>query len=834
MRADKAGFCFGVKRAIDLAVQAAATGAAATWGSLIHNRQVVDDLAAKGVRATESLADWETGRRLVIRSHGAEPSVYRECAARGISVIDATCPYVRRAQNLAQRAAAAGHTVIVAGDRFHPEVRGILGWAGQGAVVVSDLAEAALLPRYSSAAALAQTTLRRDRFLALVEELRSHANRLVVYDTICGATAERQTAAAAVAESVEVMIVVGGKESANTRELASICEAYTPTYLIETPPELKPEWLRGTLRAGVTAGASTPDWLIEEVCRNMTEFIDDTDVKQEIREDDAETPAESQTAAQDAPEAEDASVAPEAEDAAAAAPHAEENPEGAAVCPETAETEETAETVETPATEENPAAETEETSAGAAADGDQASMMDETGLVQPYRGAIVEGAVVKVTHDEVYLDIAWKSEGVIPLNQLGPSGAEPPQLGDRIKAEVTRVENQEGYTELSRRRLREIEAKDKLVKLFEAKEEVSAKVIDAVKGGLLVDLGMRGFIPASHVQLGYVDDLSKYVGETLRLRIIEFDENKKRLVLSQKVILAEEAEAAKGKLLETLAENEVLKGVVRRLTSFGAFVDIGGVDGLLHISDMSFSRISHPSEIVKIGEEIDVKILKVDRERRRVSLGMKQLKGSPWLQVGEKYPVNSVVTGKVVRIAGFGAFVQLEDGIDALVHISQIAHHRVGKVEEALKVGETITAKVIECRPGDKRISISIKELLPKESAEEQPAAETEPDAAGAEALGFGGEAAAESGFAAAETETEAGVEAEAGTEPETAAENEAGSEAEAGAEGETETEAEAEAECEDGAAGDGGGQSVAGDAGETPAPDPEAGEPDAPEETDG
>jgi 4-hydroxy-3-methylbut-2-enyl diphosphate reductase len=771
VRADKAGFCFGVKRAIDLALQAAATGGAATWGPLIHNRQVVDALAAKGVRATESFAEWADGRRLVIRSHGVEPSVYQECVRRGITVIDATCPYVRRAQNIAKQAAAAGHTVIVAGDRFHPEVRGILGWAGRGAVVVPTLAEAAVLPRYSSVALLAQTTLRRDRFLALVEELRSHAGELIVYDTICGATAERQAAAAAVARSVEVMIVVGGKESSNTRELASICEAYTPTYLIETPRELKPDWLRGARQAGVTAGASTPDWLIEEVCRNMTEFIDDMDLKQEIRENDAETPAEDQVApTAEADAAITGTVEPEAAgsetteseiaETETAEPEATESEiaetetaEPEAAEPEATESEITEPEAAEPETTEPDAAESEtaESETAGATEGDQASMMDETGLVQLYRGAIVEGTVVKVTHDEVYLDIAWKSEGVISLASIGPAGSEPPQIGDKIKAEVTRVENQEGYPELSRRRLREIEAKDKLIKLFEAKEEVSAKVIDAVKGGLLVDLGMRGFIPASHVQLGYVDDLSKYVGETLRLRIIEFDENKKRLVLSQKVILAEEAEEVKKRVLETLTEGDVLKGVVRRLTSFGAFVDVGGVDGLLHISDMSFSRTNHPSEIVKIGEEIDVKVLRVDKNNGRISLGMKQLKGSPWLQVGEKYPVNSVVTGKVVRIAGFGAFIQLEDGIDALVHISQIAHYRVGRVDEVLKVGDMITAKVIECRPGDKRISISIKELLSKETwqlpAEDDEAA-----------------IAAETG---AEIEVGTGTEAEAGTEAE-------------------------------------------------------------------
>ncbi|MDR1604687.1 MAG: 30S ribosomal protein S1, partial [Gracilibacteraceae bacterium] len=427
-------------------------------------------------------------------------------------------------------------------------------------------------------------------------------------------------------------------------------------------------------------------------------------------------------------------------------------------------------------------AEAEAAARVAAQESDQALMMDATGLVRLYRGAVVEGPVVKVTNDEVYLDIAWKSEGVLPLTEMN----EPPQLGDIIKAQVTKLENQEGYPELSRRRLREVEAKDTLLKQFESKEEVSAKVTEAVKGGLLVDLGMRGFVPASHIQLGYADNLSKYVGQTLRLRIIEFDERKKRLVLSQKVILSEEAEVVRKKALDNLMEGMVLKGKVRRLASFGAFVNIGDVDGLLHISDMSFSRISHPSEVVKIGEEIDVKILRLDKGSGRISLGLKQLKGSPWLQVREKYPLSSTVTGKVVRLTSFGAFIQLEDGVDALVHISQLAHRHVTKVDEVLKTGDIITAKVIECRPDDKRISLSIKELLPKGSGVLPPASEAETAAWLNEA---GGEAEAETETAAAETEDTV----EEASETEDAAAEEASETEDAAAEDVSETEDAAE-----------------------------------------
>jgi len=292
---------------------------------------------------------------------------------------------------------------------------------------------------------------------------------------------------------------------------------------------------------------------------------------------------------------------------------------------------------------------------------------------------------------------------------------------------VTRVENNEGYTMLSRRRASEIEAREKLAELAQTKEEVQAKVTEVIKGGLLVDLGMRGFVPASQVDVGYVDDLSKYVGQTLRLRIIEFDASKRKLVLSQKAILAEEQKEKREKLFETLKEGDVVKGTVRRLATFGAFVDIGGIDGLLHVSDMAFSRINHPSEVVNVDDEVDVQVLNIDREKAKISLGLKQMRNNPWSNINEKYPEGSIVKGKVVRIAPFGAFVQLEDGVDALVHISQLANQRVNRVEDIVKVGDEVSAKVIECKPEEKRISLSIKEtLVDSQKAEEQEALESQ------------------------------------------------------------------------------------------------------------
>jgi len=689
-RADKAGFCFGVNRAIDMTIKAASSGKTASLGPLIHNQQVVDYLAAKGIEQVNSIEELKKGQQLVIRSHGVPPGVYKEAESKGIQIIDATCPYVQKAQRLAKKS-SEDNFVIVVGDRTHPEVIGILGWAGENSQAIESLEEAKALPYYPSIAVLAQTTQRKSNFFAIVDELRKHTDNLVVHNTICNATEERQASAAKLAESVDLMIVVGGKSSSNTRKLKTICSEKTTTYLIETADELQEAWFSNVKSAGLTAGASTPDWTIEEVYRKMAEIMEKTNAVL-TEEDSAQVqnlnPAEGSTQAQDS--------------------GLEEN---------------SVEVVDSAQIDNSVANNNDE--------GTMASFANELPTI--YSGAIVKGTVVKITDEEVFVDIGWKSEGVIPLAELSSTKVldinDIVQVGDPITAMVIKPENNEGHTVLSRKRYAEIEAKERLARLAQTKEEVQAKVTEAVKGGVVVDLGIRGFVPASQLELGYVADLSQYVGKTLRLRVIEYNPAKKKLVLSQKVILQEEQEARKQKLLQNLKEGDVLKGTVRRLTDFGAFVDLGGIDGLLHVSDMAYSKVKHPSEMVNVNDEVEVQVLAVDRERERISLGLKQLRENPWAKVAEKYPVGAVIQGKIVRIAPFGAFVNLEDGVDALVHISQLALKRVAKVEDVVQVGQTITAKVIECKPEDKRISLSIKELLlDSEKADTQKALENQPE----------------------------------------------------------------------------------------------------------
>lgn len=655
IRATKAGFCFGVKRALEMAEKTAKNSETVSLGPLIHNQQVVERMAEKGIHVANSVEEVEGAQKLIVRSHGVPPSVYEAARTKGIHIVDATCPFVQKAQRLAAESAKTSQVVVV-GDKHHPEVQGILGWAGEGAVSVETLEEAEKLPQYDSIAVLAQTTQPAVNFQRIVEELRKHTDNLTVHNTICNATAERQEAARELAGQVDVMVVVGGRNSANTRKLADICSERAKTYLIETADELQSVWFEGAQTAGLTAGASTPDWIIEEVFRKMSEMNE--------KESQLETEKPEQSVQENVEQG-----------AAAISEHKEGNME----------------------------------------------TWDE-GLQTIHRGALVTGTVVKMTEEEVFVDIGWKSEGIISLRELSAARVEKPEevvaIGDQITAMVLRVENEEGYPVLSRRRAAEIEAVERLQKAFENQEEIQAKVAEVVKGGLLVDVGMRGFVPASQVQLGYVEDLNQFLGQTLRLRIIDFDPDKKKVVLSQKTILAEEQSAKKARLLETLQEGEVVKGVVRRLTNFGAFVDIGGIDGLLHVSDIAYSRVKHPSEFVNVGDELEVQVLKVDREHEKISLGLKQLKQSPWATVAEKYPVGSLVSGKVVRLAPFGAFVQLEDGIDALVHISQLSDRRVAKVEDAVKVGEMISAKVVEVKPEEKRVSLSIKEAIAEANAQ--------------------------------------------------------------------------------------------------------------------
>jgi 4-hydroxy-3-methylbut-2-enyl diphosphate reductase len=590
-----------------------------------------------GLEKIHDLGEIEEGT-LVIRSHGVGPALLETAREKGLDIVDATCPYVRRAQDLARQLAGENIQVVVVGDKAHPEVQGIIGWTSGKAMVVENPEEAAELTVAGPIGVVAQTTQPQENFDKVVDILRKTGAEVRVCNTICNATAERQKAALDLARQVDVMVVVGGKNSANTRKLASLCHASgTRTYHIEEAGQLDPAWFQGVKVAGLTAGASTPDWIIEEVMRRMSEFegINSSEEVNNIEE----------------------------------------------------------------------------------------GMKEAVEVKAVRHGDILTGTVVHVGMDEVMVDVGAKSEGIIPARELSccevTSLEDIVKVGDEIEVYVLKAEDNEGKLILSKEKADAEKAWVKLEEALNTQEPVEGTVREVVKGGLLVDVGVRAFLPASLVDMGYVEDLSKYLGQVIKARVIELNRSRKKVILSRKAVLEEEYARRREELLASLQENQVVKGVVRRLTQFGAFVDIGGVDGLLHISEMSWHRINHPSEVVNVGDEIEVMVLKIDRENEKISLGLKQVLPNPWDTVAEKYPVGSIVKAKVVRLAPFGAFVQLEPGVEGLVHISHLADRHVAKPDEVVSEGEEVNVKVLSVDPAEKRIRLSIREVAREKQSKE-------------------------------------------------------------------------------------------------------------------
>ncbi len=645
------GFCFGVRRAMELAEAAANRfGFIETLGELIHNPQELARIRSR--ICTKHSLDEISGKAVLIRSHGIAPEIIQEAAVRNIEVIDATCPFVKRAQEIARQTTEDGYQLIIIGDAAHPEVIGIKAWANHSALVVANVKQALALPSFDKAAVLAQTTQTMEVFEACCKIIAEKSQDFLCFNTICNHTAKIQQRTASLAQQVDAMIVVGGKNSANTIKLAQVSKgAAIPVFHIESADELDCEILGSFGSIGITAGASTPQHIIEEVANRMSEF--------------------------EKLEVEEVQVAAEAT--------------------------------------ENAMTEQEKSDAEAFA--------EEFGNMKEIRrGARVKGVVVQVKDDELLVDIGGKSEGVLSSAELSQEDAknirENFHVGDEIDVLILRKENQEGYPVLSKRRVDQDIAWDKLAQMKADKEIVTGTVTDVVKGGVLVDVGLRGFVPASLLALGYVEDLNAYVGKELQMKIIECDKHSNKLVLSAKAVLRSASKAQKEKTWAEIEEGQTRHGVVRRLTNFGAFVDIGGVDGLLHVSEMAWYRVNHPSDLLKEGDELDVYILGIDQENEKISLGLKQLVPNPWSLVEEKYPVGSIITAKVMRTTTFGAFLEVEPGVEGLVHISQLAHHRVEKTEDVVKPGDIVKVKVLAIDPEAKRMSLSIKAAVEPEENE--------------------------------------------------------------------------------------------------------------------
>ena len=693
--AEHAGFCFGVEKAICLAEETARKQRVISWGPLIHNRQETDRLEKLGVKTVDEDNPSSLGggaEAVIIRTHGVGPHVAGLLEKEGRQVIDATCPHVRKAQYIARDAKEEGSRVIILGDINHPEVQALLAWTDNTALIVSSKHDLAGMELPARVAVLAQTTEQKDKFDDLVAYLQEKVPEVKVLPTICAATQLRQNAAFELAGRVETMIVIGGRHSSNTSKLWELCRSVNPnTYLIEEAGELDPCWLNDKNTIGITAGASTPAWIIKEVIQKMENNIEP---KETVCADEQQN----KSAAHD--EAQELVTSPGEITAI--------NEQAGETAPDADEHKETREP-------EQPAAEEQ------AEDENIQDMQDQLDFRSFKPGDIVKGSVVKVSADEVLVDIGGKSEGIVPADQFAYRRVDPREQvapGQEILVEVLK-EDKEGNILLSYKKARLEEAFLQLEEARETGKVITAPVIQVVKGGLLVDVGIRGFVPASQVERSFVEDLNQYLNQELRLKVVETDRKNKKVVLSQRTVLDEEYRQQKEALWAELAEGQIRKGTVRRLTAFGAFVDLGGIDGLLHVSEMGWGRVNKPSDVVKEGDDIEVYVLKVDREKEKVSLSLKGLLDDPWKGIEEKYQAGKIIEGKVVRIAPFGAFIELEPGIDGLAHISQLSVKRVNKVEDVLNVGQQVTAKITEVDALKKRISLSLKDVVTDAEKEE-------------------------------------------------------------------------------------------------------------------
>ena len=629
--AKTAGFCFGVDKAVSAVNRLIEQNSKPiyTLGPIIHNEQVVNRLKSKGVREIKDIRDTDGDGIVVIRAHGVGPDVYEDIRKSRLEVVDATCPYVKKIQELVQKKYNEGYRIVIIGDKEHPEVRGINGWCNNSAYIVNTIKDAEAIDiNLDKLCVVAQTTITREKWDAINDYLDLNFTNIARYDTICGATGRRQQEAAEIARNVDAMIVIGSSRSSNTQKLYEICCKYCArTYKIETSGDLPLEDIKNLNKIGVTAGASTPDWIIKEVIEKMSEFN----------------------------------------------------------------------------TQEN-----------------EMSFKEafEDSLVTLRSGEIVEGKIIGFNNTEVFVDMGYKSDGIIPMEEFTDDPDFNPEeslkIGDRIEVYIQRVNDGEGNVLLSKRKVDALKSWDNIEKAYENKTPVKARVVEVVKGGVIANSGgTRIFVPASQLSDRYVKDLNEFMKQVINVRIIELNKQKRKVVGSQRVLLEEEKKIKEKETWDSIEVGKVFKGTVKSFTDFGAFVDIGGVDGLVHISELSWTKVKHPSEVLKIGQQVEVKVLDIDREKKRISLGYRKPEDNPWYNIEQKYKVGDVVKGTVVRLVPFGAFVELEKGVDGLVHISQISSVRIAKPDDVLKIGQTVEAKVIELDAEAKRISLSIKEVSP-------------------------------------------------------------------------------------------------------------------------
>ena len=631
--AKTAGFCFGVRRAVDMAYGLAGKHKVYTYGPIIHNETVVDDLESKGVRVVHSIdeAAGLRGGTMIIRSHGASKNEINLLKQMGFEIVDATCPFVKKIHRIVEDYSGQGYGIVIIGSATHPEVQAISGWCKEPPVIIESVEEAEnFSPDPDKKLCLvSQTTFNYNKFQLLVEIISKKGYDIRCLNTICNATEERQSEARDIAGHVDAMIVIGGRQSSNTQKLYDICKNECKnTYYIQTLVDLDLKTFESIGNVGITAGASTPNNIIEEVHTNMSEMGNEQSFEQ----------------------------------------------------------------------------------------------MLEASLKTIRTGEVVEGTVIDVKEDEIILNIGYKADGIITRNEYSNTSNHDLRtvvnVGDTMQAKVLKVNDGEGQVLLTYKRLLAERGNKRIEEAYNNKEVLTAKVANVLEGGLSVVVEeARVFIPASLVSDTYEKNLSKYQDQEISFVITEFNPRKRRIIGDRKqLILAEKAQKQK-ELFEKINIGDTVEGRVKSVTDFGAFIDLGGADGLLHISEMSWGRVENPKKVLKVGDTL--KVLIKDIQGEKIALSLKFPETNPWLTAAEKYAVGNVVEGKVARMTDFGAFVELEPGVDALLHVSQISRDHVDKPSDVLSYGQVITAKVVDFNEESQKISLSMKALDTKEETEE-------------------------------------------------------------------------------------------------------------------
>lgn len=677
--ARSAGFCFGVSRSVEMTRRELDAGPCWALGEIIHNADVMGGFAARGLSVAQTPEEVPAGARVIIRAHGASEAEYTALRARDARIVDATCPYVARIHRIVRQAEENGRRAVVIGDAAHPEVRAICGWC-RGAAVAADagaleaLLTSGAVPGDAPLTVVFQTTQTAGNLLECKILLKKLCTNAEVFDTICNATSTRQEEASELASKCDAMVVIGGKHSANSLHLAELCAVRCAnTQFVQNAAELDTARLRGANSIGVTAGASAPEWIIKEVLDKMSDEIiteEIPEVNKVPAQETAENAAE-QTAAQEAAPAE----APAEEAPAEQAPKAEQT----------------------------------------------FDEMLEDSFKAIYNGDKVSGVVVAITPTEVSVDMGTKYSGFIPVSEFEEDGEKVENVlhvGDPIEAVVVRVNDVEGTAQLSKKRLDAVKNWADIETAHEDGTVVEGVVTEENKGGVVVSVkGVRVFVPASQSGLPKDTPMTELVKQKVRLKITEVNRGRRRVVGSIRAVQQKERRERAEAVWSGIEVGKHYKGVVKSLTSYGAFVDIGGIDGMVHVSELSWDRIRQPSDVVSVGDELDVHVLSFDKEARRISLGCRNEEENPWAKFTAAFKVGDVARTKIVKLMPFGAFAEVIPGVDGLIHISQIANRRIGKPDEVLTVGDMVEAKITAIDNDKQKISLSIRALSEPEPA---------------------------------------------------------------------------------------------------------------------